>query len=284
MEINLNKFKIADCIHGIMTYPINDTVIGLCLKHYGEWAEGENVLMSKFISEGDIVLDIGANIGTTTLSLSKNVSDSGKVIAFEPQDIVSQCLQTNLTLNDITNVSVFNTAVSNQNGWAKINDKEFSESGRYGEAGISETGTRVKTLKLDELELNDCSLIKIDIEGHEWEAIQGGKNLLKKFKPVLYMEAKKEIKGTQKCLEWLMTNGWECYWHFAFWYRKNNFKKNNNTDILQSVGIGIGDMNFLAVPKEREQPKNLPKILKHDEEWTEENYRSFFEENNFKSI
>lgn len=284
MEINLNKFKIADCIHGIMTYPFNDGAIGICLKNYGEWSEGENIIMSQFISKGDTVIDIGANIGTTVLPFSKKVSDIGKVIAFEPQDIVSQCLQTNLTLNDITNVSVFNIAISNKNGWARINDKEFTDSGRYGEAGISKTGTRVKTLKLDDLELDNCKLIKIDIEGHEWEAIQGGQKLLKMHRPIIYMEAKNQVKGTEKCLKWLKLNEWECYWHFAHWYRKDNFKKNNNTNILANLGTGVGDMNFLAVPKEQNQPKNLPKIINYDEKWSEDKYVSFFKENNINMI
>ena len=77
-----------------------------------------------FISRHLICLDIGANIGTTVLSLSKQVGENGQVLAFEPQNHIAQCLNTNLTINGITNVIVDNAAISKKCGWAKINDKD----------------------------------------------------------------------------------------------------------------------------------------------------------------
>jgi len=273
LDINFKNFELSKSIHGFMIY-LNDDVIGKCLKNYGEWSEGENIIMSQFISEGDTVIDVGANIGTTVLSLAKKVGKLGKVIAFEPQSIMAQCLQTNLTLNDILNVSVHTIALSNKNGWANINNLDFLENGRYGEAGISEKGTRIKTIKLDEIKVDNCSLVKIDVEAHEWEVIQGGQQFLKKHKPVLYMEAKKEIKGTKKYLKWLFENGWNCYWHYAFWFRPNNFL--NNKDPIHDPGKG--DMNIIAIPNEKSQPNDLLKIKKFDEDWDGELYKNFYEE------
>ena len=284
METKLNKFKVVETRHGLMTYPSNDGAIGPCLEKFGEWSEGENIIMSNFISEGDTIIDVGANIGTTVLSASKKVGQNGKVIAFEPQQLMSQCLNTNLTLNNITNVDVFNIALSSKDGWAKLNDSEFTESGRYGEAGISEHGTDIKTMKLDDLKLKSCSLIKLDIEGHEWEALKGGNAFLSEYRPVVYMEAKNDLKSTEECLKWLMENNWKCYWHYAFWYRNDNFKKNNDTTILSNVGAGVGDMNFLAIPEEVMQPNYLPEITNYKEKWSQDNYLSFFEENNIKII
>ena len=279
MDINLKNFNLAQCIHGIMVWPSNDSVIGKCLPLYGEWSEGENIIMSEYINEGDTVIDIGANIGTTVLSMSKNVGKTGKVIAFEPQLIMSQCLNTNLTLNDITNVDIYNLAISNKSGWAKLNDHEFSNIGRYGEAGISEKGTSIKTITLDEIELESCSLVKIDIEGHEWEAIQGAKNFLLNHKPALYLEAKKEITNTKKYIKWLFDNGWNCYWHFAFWYRENNIK--NNKDNLFP---GVGDMNILAIYKDQNQPKDLMKLENYDEDWNQDELLDFYNKNKLKMI
>ena len=271
MELNFKKFLFADCIHGSMVWPTNDKIIGRCLSLYGEFAEGENIIMSQFISEGDTVIDIGANIGTQTLSMSKKVGEKGKVIAFEPQTLISQCLQTSLTMNDITNVSVDNSAISNKSGWAKINDTDYSQIGRYGETGIGKTGTRVRTIKLDEMDTEKCSLIKIDVEGHEWEVIQGGQKFLKIHKPTLYMEAKM-IEGTRKYLTWLFENGWKCYWHFAFWCRNNNFRKNG-----KNIFPGDGDMNIIAIPEKAKQPKDLLEINNPKEEWDQNKYKQFYE-------
>lgn len=282
MEINLkNNFLIGECIHGFMIWPMGDGVLGPCLKNYGEWSEGENIIMSQFINKGDTVIDIGANIGTTVLSLSKQVGENGQVLAFEPQNHIAQCLNTNLTINGITNVIVDNAAISKKCGWAKINDKEFEESGRYGEAGISKDGTtKIRTINLDEIELDRCSLIKIDIEGHEWDAIQGGKNFLKKHQPVLYMEAKKDQVGTKKFLKWFFDNGWVCYWHYAFWYRKNNYK--NNSKLIHDPGIG--DMNIVAVPENNKQPINLLKLKSFDEEWNEKDLKEFYDSSKLAMI
>ena len=67
MEVNLKNFQVTDTIHGTMVSLKNDAVLGQWLKKYGEWSQGENIIMSKFVSKGDIVIDIGANIGTTCL-------------------------------------------------------------------------------------------------------------------------------------------------------------------------------------------------------------------------
>lgn len=279
MEINIKNFQIIDTIHGTMACLKNDAVLGQWLKKYGEWSQGENIIMSNFVSKGDIVIDIGANIGTTVLSLSKQVSSEGKVLAFEPQSLMAQCLQTNLTLNDITNVVVDSAAVSNKNGWTFLNDATFSGIGRYGEAGISDTGTRIKTIKLDEVEVPKCSLIKIDVESYEWEVIQGGQKFLRKHKPVLYMEAKNNVDGTKKYLKWLFDNGWRCYWHFAFWYRKNNYKNDSN-----DMKPGTGDMNILAVPSKDSQPNDLLELSSYNEDWDQNKLIDFYNSNNLPMI
>lgn len=279
MNISMEKFRLAECLHGIMIWPKADDVFGKSLPLYGEWSEGENIIMSQFIQEGDIVLDIGANLGTTVLSLSKKVGEAGKVIAFEPQSLISQCLQTSLTLNDVSNVSVYNAAVSDKAGWAYINDEKFSSIGRFGEAGISESGTRVQTIMLDELDLESCALVKIDVEGHELKVIEGGQKFLAKHKPIMYMEAKNNIADTKLYMRWLIDNGWSCYWHFAFWYRENNF---NN--VAENIWGGTGDMNIVAVPNEVEQPKNLLKLENSDEDWDEQRYLDFYKENSIPMI
>tara|TARA_B100001540_G_scaffold228967_1_gene203159 strand:+ start:957 stop:1814 length:858 start_codon:yes stop_codon:yes gene_type:complete len=279
VDIKFKKFRITPTIHGSMIWPVNDTIIGKCLAIYGEWSEGANIIMSQFVQEGETVLDIGANIGTTVLPLSKSVGDKGKVVAFEPQNLMSQCLNANLTINDITNVDVYNFGISNKSGWTKLNDQDCIESGRYGEASISDEGTRIITITLDELELDNCSFIKMDIEGHEWQALQGGRKFLEKHKPSLYFEAKKEIQNTKKCTKWLFENDWRCYWHFAWWYREKNFNKKK-----ENYFLGDGDMNILAVHKSRSQPKNLLNMENPNEEWSRVKYLEFYDKNNLEII
>ena len=106
------------------------------------------------------------------------------------------------------------------------------------------------------------------------------KEFLKKHKPVLYMEAKKDEEGTKKFLKWFFDNGWVCYWHYAFWYRKNNYKNNNK--LIHDPGIG--DMNIVAVPENNKQPTNLLKLKSFDEEWNEKDLKEFYDLNKLAMI
>jgi FkbM family methyltransferase len=279
MNINFENFQICETRYGVMIFPNNDVVVGKSLPLYGEWSEGENIVMSQFIKPGDTVIDVGANIGTTAISLSRNVGNSGKVYAFEPQQVISQCLNTNLLINNIKNVEAYTMAISSLSGWVKLDSDELNAKGMYGLVGIADKGHRVKSITLNEFEVNNCSFIKIDVEGHEWEVIKGADSFLLKHSPVVYLEAKKELIGTNNCLDWFLTNGWNCYWHFAVWFRGNNWKSNK-----KNIFGDTGDMNIVAVPKSKSQPKNLLKINSKDEEWDGEKYMSFYSENGIPRI
>ena len=59
--------------HGVFSFCHFDKYIGLAIREYGEFSEIELSLMSKFIMKGDVVFDIGANIGAFTVPFSKKV-------------------------------------------------------------------------------------------------------------------------------------------------------------------------------------------------------------------
>ena len=144
MNINLKDLIICESLYGNMIFPRNDMVVGRSLPLYGEWSEGENIVMSQFVNNGDSVIDIGANIGTTAISLSRSVGESGKVFAFEPQQIISQCLSANVLLNNIKNIEVYTLAVSSKSGWVYLDTDELSMKGKYGSVSISDKGHLVK--------------------------------------------------------------------------------------------------------------------------------------------
>ena len=271
MNINLKDLNICESLYGNMIFPRNDMVVGRSLPLYGEWSEGENIVMSQLVNNGDSVIDIGANIGTTAISLSRSVGESGKVFAFEPQQIISQCLSANVLLNNIKNIEVYTLAVSSKSGWVYLDTDELSTKGRYGSVSVADKGHLVKSINLNEFKIKECSFIKIDVEGHEWEVIQGAESFLNSHKPVVYFEAKKELTSTRECIKWFMGNGWDCYWHFAFWYRKNNWKKRQD-----NIFGGTGDMNILAVPRTKIQPDNFPKLQSENELWDGDLYLKFY--------
>jgi len=254
-----------------MVWPKSDATIGRSLGLYGEFAEAENRLMSRFVGTGDIAVDVGANLGTTVLPLAKAVGTTGQVIAFEPQPLMAQCLQTSLTLNEYFNVRVISSALADRPGWARIPAPQVTQGGNYGAMALGSEGLQVPVMRLDDFEISSCALLKIDVEGFEWSVVQGAQQQLLRHRPVLYLEAKR-ISGTVAYLDWLMNNGWRCYWHFAFFYRSDNFRGNK-----ENIFGGTGDMNVLAVPIDREQPDDLPEIQRQDEDWRQV-YGAFYQQ------
>ncbi|MFM8983534.1 MAG: FkbM family methyltransferase [Spartobacteria bacterium] len=257
----MNFLRSEVCRHGKMVWPVSDTTIGKALELYGEFAEGENRVMARYIRPGNLVVDVGANLGTTVLPASKAVGKDGTVFAFEPQPIIAQCLNTTLSLNDCFNVRVFSNALGNEQGWGRIPSAGIENSGNHGSNALGSQGLQVPILKLDDIELPSCELIKLDVEGYEWPVLQGAFQQILLHRPVIYLEAKK-IKSTNLCIQWLLANGWRCYWHFAFFYRRDNFRKN-----MQNIFGAVGDMNVLAIPNSKQQPDDMPEIINPNEDW-----------------
>ena len=75
-----------------MLYNVNDDYIGRSLDIYGEFSEGEIEAFSLLVHPGDIVLDVGANIGSHTIWFAQAVGPTGGVMAFEPQRLLFQTL------------------------------------------------------------------------------------------------------------------------------------------------------------------------------------------------
>lgn len=84
---------------GIFVFNRNDRFIGRSIDLYGEWCESEIELLLGFIRSGDTVVDVGANIGTHTVTFAAIVGHAGSVLAFEPQPSSFQLLCGNVAIN-----------------------------------------------------------------------------------------------------------------------------------------------------------------------------------------
>jgi hypothetical protein len=116
-------------------------------------------------------------------------------------------------------------------------------------------------LRLDDLAVEACALLKIDVEGMEWEVLQGAQETLLRHQPALYLEAFPR-PSTVACLEWLLERGWHCFWHFTRFYSERNFR--NNTD---NIFGNLGDINVLALPAAQTGQPALPRLQSPAEDW-----------------
>lgn len=158
-----------------------------------ETSEPEYALLPQFITAGDWVVDIGANVGHYTKRLSELVGAHGRVIAFEPVPTTFSLLAANVQLFAHPNVTLINAAVSSKSEVVGMSIPQFSTGlSNYYEAHLSsavEGALSVLTLSLDSLCLSQrIALVKIDAEGHESFVLSGMKKLLESDHPILIVE------------------------------------------------------------------------------------------------
>jgi FkbM family methyltransferase len=154
-------------------------------------------LFVKVLGEGDVVVDVGANIGFFTVLASILVGPTGRVVAFEPSAENVERLRANLAYNDCKNVTVIEKAVANQVGEVEL----FINSGNSGGNALWDIGewpgyteengipvsVAVPATTLDaeweQLRLPAPKLIKIDVEGADQRVLEGASDLLARQKP-----------------------------------------------------------------------------------------------------
>lgn len=145
------------------------------------------------VKPGAIVLDIGAHIGYYTLMAAKRVGKKGKVYAFEPSKDNLILLNKNIRINKFNNVILVNKAVANSNKKSKFFINSMS-TGMHSLVDIGYKGKKnimVDVVSLDNFFGNNpppVSVIKMDIEGGEYSALEGMKKILKSKNLSLFIE------------------------------------------------------------------------------------------------
>jgi len=124
------------------------------------------------------MLDVGANIGTHSIYYA----GFGHVHCFEPNAVAFECLAHNMRG---TNSSLYNVAVGADNGYITMTTPE---NGNYG-AVYTQPHGEIPVITIDSLHLNACNFIKIDVEGDEVAVLEGARETIKEFKPIMCIES-----------------------------------------------------------------------------------------------
>jgi len=238
--------RVKQCRHGLMLYNINDEYIGRSLDLYGEYSEGEVELFRTLVRGGDWVLDVGANIGAHTLWFAKTTAaGGGGVFAFEPQQLVFQTLCANLALNSLTNVFCYMKAVGQLPGEVRVPMLDPNRRNNFGALGtkLFGQGEPVPLMRLDDLPLNQCRLIKVDVEGMELDVLRGAVSFIRRLRPILYVENDREENAPQ-LIRFIESLGYELFWHRPPLYNPDNFFENP-----QNVFGAILSHNMLCLPR-----------------------------------
>ena len=175
-----------------INYFKNDTCIGKSIKNGYYWEEW----MFKYIQQNYIdntnIIDLGGNIGTTTLLMSEVLSNNCKIYTFEP--VYSDILFKNIEENKLCDkVDIYPYGVGKQINSLQINPVNLFDHINFGALSLcnseyNENNMKIDIVPIDYFNFDNVSLIKIDVEHMEIEVLEGCLNLIEKCKPTIIIE------------------------------------------------------------------------------------------------
>lgn len=245
--------------YGTILFNKNDVVVGRSAMYYGEYFESEVSLFHQIVKPGWHVADVGANIGTHTLALSRLVGPRGWVYAFEAQRLVFQTLCANIANNSIANVDCERLAVDECDGELLVEDIDPSQIVNYGgvSLGHSQSNHRVRSVSLDHyLDGRPLNFVKIDVEGMELACLRGASRTLANCNTIIYLENDRPAQSPM-LLQHLDAIGYDAYWHLPLFYNQANFASESRNihalgyidtgkEFLETIGFAI---NMLCLPR-----------------------------------
>ena len=184
-DINFDALTVRSDDSSIVDRYFNENFYDFSLEKWFDWSK-----------DPGLFIDVGSPTGFYSL-VSLKSSPRNLVIAVEALPINYYRILTNFRLNkiDFSRVKIFNLVITDEDKIVRFEShEELSYTSKGGR--ISNNGFSINAIRLDSLEITDLSLkvrgIKIDTEGEDLKVIQGGINLITKFKPKIIIEARKE--------------------------------------------------------------------------------------------
>jgi FkbM family methyltransferase len=193
--------------------------------------------IKNYIKPGDTVIDVGGNLGFFVLILNELVGPSGKIYSFEPSGRLMKRLETTIRNNNISNVTVVNLALGESEGNSILhyNPGQTGLSSIVADFDNDSLSEEIRITTLDKFSENisgRVSFIKIDTEGYEPQVLKGAKELIKKDKPVIYIELGGDYQKSSA--EALMI------------LKELNYSCDAEKIDLKTIPAGV---NFIATPK-----------------------------------
>lgn len=183
---NNKKFKILGQVVGFTDDAVTETI-----NQEGLYEKRELMTLISWLNpflpifKKSTFIDVGANIGNHTLFFSNYFK---KIIAIEPHKKIFNVLK--LNTDEKANIKVFNYAISDENKFSYLNNKKNNLSGSNLLNKPQKFSQKVICKKIDSLikKSEKVNLIKIDVEGHEYQVIKGSINVIKKNNPFILFE------------------------------------------------------------------------------------------------
>lgn len=201
----------GDMVVPVMQGPIRGKKWIVGSGNHGCWLGSYEALKVKAFADAlrgkRVVYDLGANVGYYSLIASALVGRMGHVIAFEPDVRNISLFRRHLSMNEINNVQIVESAVSDQSGTAGFYQEPGRSMGRLGDDG----SVSVRTVALDDFIRESGApapdVMKIDVEGAEMRVLRGAGHLLSELQPLIFL-ATHSATLQQECRTFLNSLGY----------------------------------------------------------------------------
>jgi FkbM family methyltransferase len=170
---------------------------------YGGWEKFSQKLWVKLCRDAEFIVDIGANDGMYSLA-ARTVNKNAKIVSAEPLDFVLARLKQNFAANNVTDIDLQELAFSNYTGSAEMFvpvDADYIRSATVNDNLLDRPPEAIRTESIEvkrfdeffkESSMKGLDLVKIDVESHEPEVLEGFGDLLGEYKPTLLIEVSYE--------------------------------------------------------------------------------------------
>jgi FkbM family methyltransferase len=171
--------------------------------------------LERLVKPGDVVFDCGANQGIYTCAFGALVGPGGRVEGFEPQKYAVESAVRSIRLNRFEHVRINRIAVSSKVGTQFLD----TSSGAVGASIVKDLGrssgemvpvTTLDTFTKENL-ISRIDLIKMDIEGAEFDCLLGAQRVLEAFRPIIVLEADDRSVAWNNCRDLLSEHEYEAY-------------------------------------------------------------------------
>ncbi len=221
-------------------------------KAFVKYEKADKDLIETHLKDGDVFLDIGANIGHFSFYFKQKFPNL-ECKLFEPIPWLGECIKKTIEENNLKKVEHFDVALSDQAGEAEFFIDTFNDGGhsllKDKLSGRSKKGrsVKVKVLRLDDLNLSKVDFIKADVQGAEKLLIKGGVETIKKNKPKMLIEV-----ASSESLEFYNFLQEETGLEYDVYSTERAGSLNEN-DLIELKDVfksrDILDCNFLFIPK-----------------------------------
>lgn len=219
--------------------------------------------MGRRLSRESIVIDVGANIGNHTFYLANTIGC--RVIAFEPNAELVEAMQMTVNHAGLQQlVTVYGYALGSHESTARF-DKLLPEN--IGAQSLKVGEGSLQVYALDSIAgINKIDAIKIDVEGMELDVLEGARNYLKQYKPIIYIECI-SLERFREVTEFLAELGYEYAETFnatpthLFLYQKSMSEQGLKLRLKQVENIYISRENAKSVKQLNEYQEKYREVI-----------------------